>query len=105
MTTARIEIDRDAIAAFRRRHRIRQLALFGSVPRDDFRPDSDVDLLATFAPESRLSLLELAAIDDELPELLGREVDLIDREALLRGENYLRRRQILDSAEVVYAEG
>jgi len=105
MTTPRIEINRDAIAEFCRRHRIRQLALFGSVLRDDFRPDSDIDILATFAPESRLSLLELASIDDELREMFGRDVDLVDREALRRGENYLRRRQILDSAEVVYAEG
>ena len=100
-----IEIDRGAIAEFCRRHRIRHLALFGSVLRDDFRPDSDVDVLVSFAPGSRRSLLDLASIEDELRGLIGRDVDLVDREAVARSENFLRRRQILDSAEPIYAEG
>ena len=88
------------LAAFCRRHHIRRLALFGSVLRDDFRPDSDVDVLVSFAPEARWSLLDLVEIQEQLQEIFGREVDLVERAAL---RNPFRRHAILTSREVIHA--
>jgi uncharacterized protein len=76
MTRAQIEIPKAQIAEFCRRNRIRRLALFGSVLRADFTPESDVDVLVEFEPDARVGLLGLARIEIELGELLGRKVDL-----------------------------
>jgi predicted nucleotidyltransferase len=72
----RIEIDRDALAEFCRRRRIRKLAFFGSVLRDDFGPASDVDVLVEFEPGARVGLIGLASMENELSDLLDRKVDL-----------------------------
>jgi predicted nucleotidyltransferase len=82
---------------------IAELALFGSALREDFRPDSDVDILVTFQPDARWSLLDHVQIEAELSQLLGREVDLITRKAVERSHNPLRRREILGTAQTVYA--
>jgi len=71
----KIEFPQEEIAAFCRRHRIRKLALFGSVLRDDFTPESDVDVLVEFEPGTRVGL-RFFALEQELSELLGRKVDL-----------------------------
>ena len=71
----RISVDQKKIAAFCRKHHIRRLALFGSVLRDDFRPDSDVDVLVEFEPRHTPGL-EFFAMESELSEILGRQVDL-----------------------------
>lgn len=76
MAKARIDIPKDEIAEFCRRNRIRRLALFGSVLRDDFTPQSDVDVLIEFEPDARVGLLGLARMEIELSGLLGRKVDL-----------------------------
>ncbi|MBI3694884.1 MAG: nucleotidyltransferase family protein [Acidobacteria bacterium] len=99
--SAQISIDRHQIAEFCRSHHIRRLALFGSVLRDDFRPDSDVDVLAEFEPGHPIGLIRLAGIELELSELLGRKVDLRTPEDLSRHF----RQEILDSAELQYAKG
>lgn len=75
MSTARIPIPMDEIAEFCRRHHIRRLALFGSVLRDDFGPDSDVDVLVEFDPE-HIPGLAFFGMQDELSEIFGRQVDL-----------------------------
>jgi predicted nucleotidyltransferase len=98
MTRARIDIPNDKIAEFCRRNRIRRLALFGSVLRDDFRPDSDVDVLVEFEPEARVGLLTLADMEIQLSELLGRKVDLNTPGFLSR---YFRD-EVLAEAEVRY---
>lgn len=100
--SARIPIDHEKIAEFCRRWKITEFALFGSVLRDDFRPDSDVDVLVTFAPETRYSLFDLVRIQDELKQIFGREVDLVERRAVEKSENYIRRKHILSSVEPVY---
>lgn len=71
-----LTIPRDAIAVFCQHNHIRKLALFGSALRDDFRPDSDVDILVEFEPEARVGLIRLAGMELDLSELLGRKVDL-----------------------------
>ncbi len=76
MSRARIDIPKDELAAFCRKHHIRKLALFGSVLREDFRPGSDVDVLVEFEPVLPIGLIRLAGIQRELSVLLGRPVDL-----------------------------
>lgn len=103
MATPKIEVPMDQVAAFCRKWKITELALFGSVLRDDFGPDSDVDVLATFAPDAPWSLWEWPDMMDELKAIFGgREVDLLEREGVERSGNYIRRRHILSSAEPVY---
>ena len=97
--SARIQIDRERVADFCRRHRVCRLALFGSVLRDDFRPDSDVDVLVDFAPEARAGLFEMARMEAELEELIGRKVDLRTPAELSR---YFRD-EVVAGAEVQYA--
>ena len=75
MVKARPQLDREKISEFCRRHRIRRLALFGSVLRDDFGPDSDVDVLVVFEPGARTGLA-FFDMQDELSEIIGRKVDL-----------------------------
>lgn len=94
----------DAIAAFCQRYHIRELSLFGSVLRDDFRPDSDIDVLAEFHNGVRYNLAQLVEMGDELEVIFGRKVDFIDRKAIEQSPNYIRRQAILDSAQVIYAE-
>jgi hypothetical protein len=76
MGTAKIEIPREALAEFCRRHHIRKLSLFGSVLREDFRPDSDVDVLVEFEEGHPVGLMRLSRMQRELSALLGREIDL-----------------------------
>lgn len=97
-----MDIPREEIAEFCRRWRIRELALFGSVLREDFRPDSDVDMLVTFEPDAAWSLLDHVQMQEELSVMLGRSVDLVSRRGIERSRNHLRRKAILDSAEVIH---
>ena len=98
---ARIAPDTERIATFCRRHHIRRLSFFGSVLRDDFRPDSDVDVLVEFEPDHTASLLGMAGLELELTELLGRQVDLRTPAELSR---YFRD-EVMQTSEVQYAEG
>ena len=98
-----IQIPMSAIADFCWRWQVTEFSLFGSVLRDDFRPDSDVDVLVRFAPEARHSVFDLMRMEKELTETFGRKVDLVDRGVVEASPNYIRRRHILESAEVVYA--
>ncbi len=97
---AQIELPKTQVADFCRHHHIRRLALYGSVLRDDFGPDSDVDVLVEFAPEERVGLLRLAEVELELSELIGRRVDLRTPQDLSR---YFRD-EVLEQADVQYTE-
>jgi predicted nucleotidyltransferase len=96
----RIEASSEILAGFCRKWKITELSLFGSVLREDFRPDSDIDVLVTFAPEARWSLLDLPRMQVELSGILGRRADLVDIKGL---RNPSRRREILATRKVVYA--
>jgi predicted nucleotidyltransferase len=98
-----IEIPIEQIQDFCDRWQIIEFALFGSVLRDDFRPDSDIDLLVTFAPEAKRGLSETLQMKDELQTIFGRNVDFIVKAAIERSENWLRRKNILESPQVIYA--
>lgn len=95
----RIAVDSDSVAEFCRRNHVRKLAFFGSVLRDDFRPDSDVDVLVEFEPEFRFGLFELIRMQREFSDLIGRESDFRTPEDLGR---YMRERVVTES-EVQYA--
>jgi len=98
--SARIPIDRERVAEFCARWKILEFSLFGSVLREDFRPDSDVDVLVTFDPDARWGLFDLVDMQEELKALFGRDVDLVETEGL---RNPFRRRAILRSKEVIHA--
>jgi predicted nucleotidyltransferase len=98
-----ITLPEKKIARFCRRWKVTELALFGSVLREDFRPESDIDLLVSFAPDARWSLFDLVSMQNELHQVLGREVDLVERKAVEQSENYIRRKNILSNVRVIYA--
>ncbi len=95
-----IAVDMPRIEEFCHRWKVAEFALFGSVLREDFRPDSDVDVLVTLQPNNGLSLYDWIDMIDELKEMFGRDVDLVDKEGL---KNPIRRKRILETCEVVYA--
>jgi len=97
-----IEVPKDKIELFCRRNHIRSLALFGSVLRDDFGPDSDVDVLVEFEKDKKPDLMTLVTMENELSEILQHKADLVERQAVEKSENYIRRRHILKSVETVY---
>jgi predicted nucleotidyltransferase len=103
MKLPNIELPEEQLAEFCRRWKITELSAFGSVLRDDFRPDSDVDLLVSFAPDAEWSLFDHMAMEEEVAAILGRKVDLVSRRGVERSQNWIRRRGILESARPVYA--
>lgn len=100
---ARTHTSPAAVAAFARTHGIERLELFGSVLRPDFTPESDVDVLVTYALESTPTLFDLVDHETELAGLFGRPVDLVSRRGIESSENVARRSRILDSARILYA--
>ena len=99
-----LKIDHELIAAFCRKWKIRELAFFGSILRDDFRPDSDVDVLVEFEP-GQVPGFAFVTLQEELQELLGRKVDVMTRRSIERSRNWIRRKEILESAESFYVQG
>ena len=102
MVHSALRLPQDKIAAFCYRWRIISLELFGSALRDDFGPNSDVDLLVTFEPDAPWSLFDFVQMESELEAVLGRPVDLVERTSIERSDNWIRRRAILGSAEPLY---
>jgi len=100
--SARIILDQKKIAEFCQRWKITEFALFGSVLREDFRPESDVDVLVDFAADADWSLFDHVEMEDELSTILGRKVDVVNRRAIERSENWIRRQAILNTAEPIY---
>ena len=97
-----LTIPEDYIKKFCQRHHICHLGVFGSAVRDDFGPGSDVDILVEFDQEYKPGLMELVEMQEELGWILGRKVDLVERKAVEKSENYIRREHILKSVEPVY---
>ncbi|MFZ0135333.1 MAG: nucleotidyltransferase family protein [Desulfobacterales bacterium] len=105
MAKRKIDISQKQIADFCRRWQIDKLALFGSSLRDDFGPESDVDILVTFAPGAKWGLLDHVEMEQTLSRLLGHKVDLFTRRAVELSPNWILRKEILDTAEVIYGAG
>ena len=104
MANLQIRLPEDKIKDFSDRWKISELALFGSVLRDDFRPDSDIDLLVTFSPDADWSLFDHVQMQQELANILERKVDLVSKRALERSHNWIRRREILETAKIIYVK-
>ncbi len=98
----RLGISTEEIAQLCQRWNITEMALFGSVLSDRFHADSDIDILIRFAPKARQGLLTLAKIKHELEASLGREVDITVKESIENSENWIRRQEILKTAQVIY---
>ena len=92
----------DKIKEFCDRWRIVEFALFGSVLRDDFHSNSDIDVMVEFNQDSRHSLFDLVIMEDELKAIFNRDVDLVTRKGITNSRNYLRRQNILNSAQIIY---
>jgi predicted nucleotidyltransferase len=97
---SKVNLSKEKIEDFCRRWKVKELSLFGSVLRDDFNQGSDIDLLVSFFEDARWSLFDWVEMIEELKGIAGREIDLVEREAL---RNPFRRRAILASKEVIYA--
>jgi len=100
-----LRLPRHDIVEFCRRWKITEFALFGSVLRDDFQPDSDIDVLVTYALDAEWSLLDHAQMEEDLKDIVGRSVDVVNRRAIERSANWVRRKAILESAEPYYVAG
>jgi len=98
-------VDPEQLKAFCTKWKISEVALFGSVLRDDFRPDSDIDVLVKFAPDGEWSIFDLVEMEDELKVIFNRDVDLVLRRSIERSKNIYRREHILNSARTVYVAG
>ena len=96
---SKIDIPKEKIEDFCRRWKIKEMAIFGSALRDDFGPESDIDLLVTFSEEARWSLFDWLEMIEELKKITGRDIDLVDRESI---RNPFRRRSILARMEAIY---
>lgn len=100
----RLNITPDQLTNFCNQHHILELSLFGSVLRDDFRADSDIDILVVFdrSANPHLSLMDLVGMEYQLEEMVGREVDLIEKRSIVDSDNWIRRKNILNTAQVIY---
>lgn len=98
-----VAVTPDQIEAFCQKWHITRFELFGSVLRADFDAQSDIDVLVTFAPDARITIRKLIDMEEELQAVFGRKVDVVERKAVEESPNWIRRRRILDSAQLVYA--
>ena len=99
----KLRVSKEMIAKFCEKWKITEFALFGSVLREDFRSDSDVDVLVTFSPDSDWEVEHLLDMKEELESLFGRVVDLVEKRLVEESRNYIRRKHILSHMEAVYA--
>ena len=104
MVSPKIQLPEDKIKDLCDRWKISELALFGSVLRDNFRPDSDIDMLVTFNSDADWSLFDHVQMQQELANILERKVDLVSKRAIERSHNWIRRREILETAKIIYVK-
>ncbi len=95
-------IPHEKIADFSECHQIKRMWLFGSVLRNDFGPESDIDVLVEFEVGAHVTFADLSQMETELQAILGRQVDLGERQSVVEDANYLRRKEILGTAQVIY---
>ena len=98
--SVKLEIPQAAIAEFCRKWKVKELAIFGSAVGEDFRPDSDVDVLVVFQYDAEWDLFDHMKAEEELKQIFGRDVDLVEKSAI---RNPFRRHHILSNCEVIYA--
>lgn len=101
----KIELPQQIINEFCQKWQISEMSVFGSVLREDFRSDSDIDILVSFQDSVPWGLLEFSRMKRELENLLGRKVDLLTKKSIEQSHNWIRQREILDTAQVIYVAG
>ncbi len=101
----KIQLPQSELAAFCQKWKIKEMFFFGSVLREDFRSDSDIDIIVSFEDNSTWGILELVRMKRELKTLLGREVDLMTKKSIEQSHNWIRRQEILGTAQIVYVAG
>jgi predicted nucleotidyltransferase len=102
MNKVQIKIPKEKVAEFCKRWNVSEFAIFGSALRGDFGPESDLDVLISFQPQAHVTLFDMVRMQDELKAIFGREVDLISKRGVENSRNYLRRKAILESAQVIH---
>jgi len=102
MEKMKIKIPKAKLAEFCKRWNVSEFAIFGSALRADFRHDSDVDAMVSFVPQARVSLFDMSLMQEELKKIFGRKVDLVSRRGVENSRNYLRKKRILESAQVIH---
>ncbi|XFA72831.1 nucleotidyltransferase domain-containing protein [Thermosynechococcaceae cyanobacterium Okahandja] len=104
MIYERLNLTPEKLADFCKQHHILELSLFGSILRNDFRADSDIDMLVVFdrSANPHLSLMDLVGMEYQLEDLVGREVNLIEKRSIVDSDNWIRRQNILSTAQVIY---
>ncbi len=105
MSEPRMQLPKDKIVEWCAKWKVTEFSLFGSVLTDRFGPDSDVDVMVSFAPNSGWGLFELVDMTDELKEIIGREVDLVTRRSIEMSKNPFRKKAILESVEPYHVSG
>lgn len=98
-----IEINDQRLNEICSNYAIKELALFGSALRSDFRSESDIDLLVEFKPDSGISLFDIVDLKNEFEMLFGREVDIVSKNAIKKSRNHLKRKGILENYKIIYA--
>ncbi len=105
MSKVMVKVPKSKISDFCKRWGISEFALFGSAVSTDFSPDSDIDVMVSFTPNANVTLFDMARMQDELKQIFGREVDLVTKSGVENSRNYLRRKNILESAQVIHVAG
>jgi predicted nucleotidyltransferase len=105
MEISSIEVSTEQLTQFCKRWNVSELAVFGSVLRKDFNQESDIDLLISFKPNSRWGLFDMVEMESELEDIFKKEIDLVEKNAVLNSANYIRRKGILDDTQIIYQSG
>ena len=100
-----VDIPVELLHDFCLRWKVSELAVFGSALREDFHQESDIDLLISFKPDARWGLFDMVSMESELRNIFNKEIDLVEKNAVLNSANYIRRKGILDDAQIIYQSG
>jgi len=97
-----LSVSKDKIKDFCTRWNVKEFAVLGSILREDFRPESDIDVMVSFAPGTSWRVDDMLEMKEELGEIFGRRVDLVERRLVESNPNYIRRKHILNNSETIY---
>ena len=99
-----INLKHEQIEQICQQWQIKELALFGSVLREDFNPQSDIDVLVSFAEDAKITFFDLDTIEQQLSKLFARPVDVVTKRAIEQSHNWIRKKNILDNARIIYEQ-
>ncbi|MGK7930984.1 MAG: nucleotidyltransferase family protein [Microcystaceae cyanobacterium] len=100
----KIPFNLEAISQFCQQWNIQELALFGSILREDFTPESDIDILVAFSQNAKITLLDLETMESQLSQLFNRKIDLVSKRAIEKSYNWIRRQNILENSQIIYVK-